>query len=428
MPSQNQNTEIRSEEVQEIMSRVPHWLIRWGSAILFFIFFLFFAVAWFVKYPDIIKVDLTITTQIPPEKLIAKSTGKLQALLVENNAIIVASTPIAVIENTANFKDVFLLKSILDTISISKTKFPFHLFQNSQLGDVENSFAAFQREFLANELNNKLKPYQIESNAQRLESNHLKERLSLLESQKNITESELEIQKSDLERYEKLYKKDIIAAQELEKHRLQYLQAQKGFKALLSTISQLKSSLNELKRNSQSTQINEEKDIINLDRSLTQAFFALKKSLSDWELTYVLKSSISGKVSYLQLWSENQPVNTGDVVFSVIPSLKSTYIAKAKAPAANAGKLAAKQLVNIRLLNYPDREFGVIKGFVQNIAATPDKDGNLLIDITLPQGLKTSYEKDIAFQQEMSGTGDIITKDLRLLERFLYQFRDMVRR
>ncbi|OYQ48675.1 HlyD family efflux transporter periplasmic adaptor subunit, partial [Flavobacterium aurantiibacter] len=325
-------------------------------------------------------------------------------------------------------KDVFLLKSILDTISISKTKFPFHLFQNSQLGDIENSFATFQKEFLANELNNKLKPYQIESNAQRLEFNHLKERLSLLESQKNITESELEIQKSDLERYEKLYKKDIIAAQELEKHRLQYLQAEKGFKALLSTISQLKSSLNELKRNSQSTQINEEKDFINLDRSLTQVFFALKKSLSDWELSYVLKSSISGKVSYLQLWSENQPVNTGDVVFSVIPSLKSSYIAKAKAPAANAGKLAAKQLVNIRLLNYPDREFGVINGFVQNIAATPDKDGNLLIDITLPQGLKTSYEKDIAFQQEMSGTGDIITKDLRLLERFLYQFRDMVRR
>ena len=86
------------------------------------------------------------------------------------------------------------------------------------------------------------------------------------------------------------------------------------------------------------------------------------------------------------------------------------------------------QTVNIRLANYPDREFGMIKGSIRVISLTPDKEGNLLINVSLPQGLETSYKKQISFQQEMSGTADIITEDLRLIERLLYQFRDIFKR
>lgn len=49
-------------------------------------------------------------------------------------------------------------------------------------------------------------------------------------------------------------------------------------------------------------------------------------------------------------------------------------------------------------------------------------------DVSLPYGIETSYKKKIEFQQEMSGKADIITEDLRLIERLLYQFRDVFRR
>lgn len=42
--------------------------------------------------------------------------------------------------------------------------------------------------------------------------------------------------------------------------------------------------------------------------------------------------------------------------------------------------------------------------------------------------LKTSYDKKIIFQQEMIGSADTMTDDLRLLERLLYQFKDVFRR
>ena len=427
MPNYNE-IELRSEEVQDILTKIPHWIIRWGSLVVLVILLLLFLVSWMVKYPDIITTEITITTQIPPEKLVAKTSGKIQAILIDDKAIVNVNTPLAVIENAANYKDVFLLKAITDTISLSNSKFPFEKLQAAQFGEIENSFAMFQKEYIASELNKQLQPYKVESSAQSFESKQLRERLQLLEGQKEINQSELKLLKTDVERYEKLFKKGIISAQEIEKQRLIYLQAEKNYKSLLSSISQLKSSINELNRSSKTTVINESTTSINLERSVMQSFYQLKKAIKDWELNYVFRSSVKGTVSFLQIWSENQTINAGENMFSIIPSTEKGYIGKVKAVAQNSGKLQIGQKVNIRLANYPDREFGVIEGKLKTISLTPDKEGNLLLNIELPNGLQTSYKKQINFQQEMTGTADIVTEDLRLLERLLYQFRDIFRR
>lgn len=427
MPNHSE-IELRSEEVQDILTKIPHWIIRWGSLVVLIILMLLFLVSWMVKYPDIITTEITITTQIPPEKLVAKTSGKIQAILIDDKEIVYENTPLAVIENAANYKDVFLLKAITDTISLSNSKFPFEKLPAAQFGEIENSFAMFQKEYIASELNKQLQPYKVESSAQNFESKQLRERLQLLEGQKEINQSELQLLKADLERYEKLFKKGVISAQEIEKQRLIYLQAEKNYKSLLSSISQLKSSINELNRSSKTTVINESTTSINLERSVMQSFYQLKKAIKDWELNYVFRSSVKGTVSFLQIWSENQTINAGENMFAIIPSTEKGYIGKVKAVAQNSGKLKIGQKVNIRLANYPDREFGVIEGMLKTISLTPDKEGNLLLDIELPNGLQTSYKKQINFQQEMTGTADIITEDLRLLERLLYQFRDVFRR
>ena len=419
---------IYSEEVRDVLSAPPKAIFKWGNTILLVFILLLLFLSWFIKYPDIIRAEVLITTQIPPEKLVAKTSGKIQAILIDDKAIVNVNTPLAVIENAANYKDVFLLKAITDTISLSNSKFPFEKLQAAQLGEIENSFAMFQKEYIASELNKQLQPYKVESSAQSFESKQLRERLQLLEGQKEINQSELKLLKTDVERYEKLFKKGIISAQEIEKQRLIYLQDEKNYKSLLSSISQLKSSINELNRSSKTTIINESTTSINLERSVMQSFYQLKKAIKDWELNYVFRSSVKGTVSFLQIWSENQTINTGENMFAIIPSTEKGYIGKVKAVAQNSGKLQIGQKVNIRLANYPDREFGVIEGKLKTISLTPDKEGNLLLNIELPNGLQTSYKKQINFQQEMTGTADIVTEDLRLLERLLYQFRDIFRR
>ena len=435
MPNETQDNqlstsemELRSEQVQEILTKVPHWMIRWGNLVILFILVLVLLFSYFIKYPDINTAQIVVTTAIPPEKLIARTFGRIEAILVSDNQIVLKNQPLAVIENASNYNDVFMLKSIVDSINITETAFPFEKLKFSQFGDIENEYAIFQKEYSADNLQKQLRPYQVETLAQGFEARELSARLELLESQKTINQNELELEKNQLDRQEGLYKKGVIATLEFEKQKLSYLQSQKNYKNLLSSISQLKSSLNELNRSSKATTINSTKDAVNLERNVLQAFYQLKKAIKDWELSYVLRTSMKGKVSFLQLWSANQTVTAGDQVFSVVPIDEKVYVGKVKALAQNSGKIKKGQTVNIRLANFPDREYGIIKGIVNNISATPDKDGNLLIDVALPKGLDTSYEKEIIFQQEMTGTADIVTEDLRLIERLLYQFRDIFNR
>jgi multidrug resistance efflux pump len=425
---ENTKIELRSEEVQEILTRVPNWMIRWGTVLIFAIILMLFFVSYLIKYPDVIATQIVITTNIPPEKLVTKVSGKIKSILVKDKSNINQNTPLAVIENSANYQDVFKLKNIIDSIDINKKPFPFNEFQNAQFGEIESAFAIFQKESIADGLNKNLQPFQVNGSAQSYEAIQLRERLSLLESQKSINQNEMTLQKIDLDRNQSLFQKGIIAAQELEKHKLTYLQVERNYKSLLSNISSLKSSLIELNRNSKTNSINENKENVNLERNVIQAFYQLKKAIKDWELNYVLRSSIAGKVSFLQIWSENQFVSAGENVFSIIPSTQTGYIGKVKAIALNSGKIKIGQDVNIRLSNFPDREFGMLLGKIKNISLTPDKEGNLLIDVSLPNGLQTTYKKQITFQQEMSGSAEIITEDLRLLERILYQFRDFFRR
>jgi len=55
-----------------------------------------------------------------------------------------------------------------------------------------------------------------------------------------------------------------------------------------------------------------------------------------------------------------------------------------------------------------------------------NQKGNYLIDVMLSKKLTTTYNKEIDFRQEMKGTANIITEDLRLIERFFYKLKDVL--
>jgi len=95
-------------------------------------------------------------------------------------------------------------------------------------------------------------------------------------------------------------------------------------------------------------------------------------------------------------------------------------------PAANSGKIITGEKVLIKLDNYRYQEYGIVEGKVQNISLSPDKDGNYYVDVALPKGLKTSYNKNLVFDKELKGNAEIVTQDLRLIERFFYQMRKLL--
>ena len=62
---------------------------------------------------------------------------------------------------------------------------------------------------------------------------------------------------------------------------------------------------------------------------------------------------------------------------------------------------------------------------VKSVSQVPNEDSYLL-QIQLSNQLITSYKKNIRYTPEMNGTAEIITKDLRLLERIFNKFREVL--
>ncbi|MFW0736440.1 hypothetical protein [Flavobacterium sp. T12S277] len=167
--------------------------------------------SWFIKYPDVVNTEIVITTNIPPKKIVSKSSGRIEAILVKDKSVVSKNTTLAIIENTANYNDVFLLKKIVEEYNINNPKkaFPFELLKNAQLGEIESAFAVFQKDYQAEQLNKDLQPFAVENRAQVSEKVQIKERLEILQQQKVINESELQLQKNEIARFETLFNKGI---------------------------------------------------------------------------------------------------------------------------------------------------------------------------------------------------------------------------
>ena len=430
MSTNLKDIELRSEEVQEILTKVPNWMIRWGNTLFLFLIVLLLALSWLVKYPDIITSEAIITTKIPPQKEFASVTGKIDTLFVKDAQNVIEGETLAIIENTANYSDVFFLKSIIDTIKVQKIAFifPIDKLPILFLGDIETSYAIFENSYIKYLLNKELDPFSNEENANRITTSELNRRLSNLQSQKALHKRELEFKQKDLERSKSLFEKGVISEKEYETKQLEYLQAVRNYKNMAAAISQVREAISNSKRTSKGTEIAHIREEMTLLKNVIQSFHQLKKSVKDWEMKYVLSSKINGKVSFLNYWSQHQTVNQGALVFTIIPNENAAFIAKLKTPAQNLGKVKIGQIVNIKLQNYPDYEFGVLKGTVHHISEISTKDGFYTIDVSLPEKLRTSYNKEIEFKQEMRGTADIITEDLRLMQRFFYPFNKIMKR
>jgi multidrug resistance efflux pump len=429
MPQDIQDIEIRSEEVQEILTKVPNWMIRYGNTLVFILILMLLFISWFIKYPDVITSQVMVTTSTPPEKLFAKSTGQFEVFLASEGAHVEKNDVLAVIENSASYKDVLLLKSIVDTIQNYEDAFSFPIDKLPPLilGDITSSFSQFENDYSEYVLNEKLTPFKSESFANKMSVIEAKGRLQILLSQRKLNAKELEFRKQDLERSRKMFKQGVISAKESEQKEVEYLQAQRNYQSNETSISQMRELINNSAKNLEGTSIKKTQNDIRLRKKAIQSFLYLKKAIKDWEKMYALTSSIDGKVSFLSFWNKNQNVNIGDLIFTIIPENSEYFIGKIKAPIANSGKIKTGQSVHIKLLNYPADEFGKLNGIVKYISVIPDQEGNYLIDVELPKKLVTTYEKEIEFKQEMTGTADIITEDLRLIERFFYQLKNVLK-
>ena len=133
---------------------------------------------------------------------------------------------------------------------------------------------------------------------------------------------------------------------------------------------------------------------------------------------------IAGKVTFTKFWNENQDIIAGENVLTVIPEKPEKLTGKLQLPVAGSGKVKIGQKVNIKLENYPYLEYGTLVGTVENISLVAIEN-NYFVEIDLPSGLTTNYNKTLPFSSQLQGSAEIITVDIRLIERFLQPLKTM---
>lgn len=419
--------ELRSEEVQEILSNPPSWIVRWGITLIFMFLGIIISLSFMIKYPDFVKAKVLVTTKQPTEKVISRHSGQLDKVFITNRDTVRVNQKLAIIKNTANFDDVFILKSIVDTLhfSLKTFKFPFEKTAYLILGDVSSAYFDFEKSYTDYFLLKDLNPYQNQLGGNKTSLFELKNRLRNQITQKGLLEQEFKFKQIDLERDKKLFDKGVISQRDYELKQLDFLQMQKSISAMAISISQMTEAISSANQTLKRTRINEQEDNTRFLRNLTQSYDLLKEAIRKWEYDYVLSSSINGVVSFQDYWGVNQFVNSGSVVFSILPTDTSKLVGKLVIPAQNAGKVAVGQKVFIKLDNYPYQQYGMLIGKVTNFSISPNSEGNYTLYVFLPKGTTTSYNKTFNFTQELLGNAEIITENLSVAERMFYKFKDL---
>lgn len=422
MPNQEtgSNIEIRSEEVQEILSHIPNWLIRWGITAIFSAVLLVLVASWFIKYPDVVTARVTITTPIPPVNIVAKASGPIE-LMIKDGENIKKGKALGVIENAAKTADFFLLMNLCDKIINNEKNISTTLEYDLELGNIQPAYIQFARSVSDLKLFKELKYFEEQISMLEERIDQYKALNISLKSQISIQERALYLAQENYTRDSLLFSNDATTKFDKNNTESVLLQSKTSFqlsKANLINntiqIGQLQSQIADLRsKNSEQEKI--------LYKNIQQTFEQLKSQLEVWKQQFLFTSSIDGIVSLSTYWSDNQNVNIGDVVMTIIPQ-ETLAFGRVELPVSGSGKVEEGQRVNIKLDNYPYQEYGMVVGEIQSKSIVPINN-NYILTLSLPSGLKSSYNKELAFDREMQGTAEIITKDLRIIERVFNQFR-----
>ncbi|MFH0842571.1 MAG: HlyD family efflux transporter periplasmic adaptor subunit [Bacteroidota bacterium] len=432
MPELNKH-EIRSTEMQEVMSEIPGSFLKWGLFLFFAIVLSIVGVSWFINYPDIVTVPVTITTFNSPASLVTRTGGKIEILFVNNGEKVTENQPVAIIDNQAEWDDILAISSFIksfiestgwDTVVIG-LKYPVNLI----LGEVQSSWIRFLNLLIKYKeyIDQAYMPTKVELLEKQI--NRQEEYISELENQQNLSEEDLQLAFNSFHRDSLLFHRSnfTISINEFEQSRQALLQKRISFSSLKSSVKNAESSSLKMKESLLDLKIQYEKEINQYNADINEALQLLKVALGKWEEKYLVRSPVNGTITFTSFWNENQNINPGEVLATVIPENPSRIIVRAEVPSAGSGKVRQGQEVNIKLSGYPYMEFGVIKGRISSVSLVSVEDA-YIAEIELVNGMRTTYGREPGFINYMTGTADIITDNSRLIYRFIKPLKNLVKK
>ena len=398
-------------------------ILRWGTFIIFIIFILFIFFAWFIKYPDLIPSPVEITTENPPVTLVSKINGRIKHLDITNKSKVLKGQVLAVMETAASYNEFEILKQFTDTASHILSMQNNSVHELTELGELQLYYSTFQKNlsdynnYIKNDYyGNKIQSVKDEIIGTNIYINRLKE------SEKLYSEN-LELDAKRFRRDSALFIADkTIPASEYDKSRQALIRQRLDLQEIRLQLSAKNIEQTTRQQLLKEYSINRSKEIEKLSSTLQESFrnLKLRSAYGKLPICWYLPSpelSLSPNTGVrINLYNIDEPVLT------IVPADQGSYVGRINLKMERSGKVQIGQRVNIKLSSFPYLEYGMVRGIIKTKSLVPSGDA-YVIEIDLPEGLKTLYNRQLDFTQNMQGTAEIITDDMRLFQKIINPFR-----
>ncbi len=411
-------------EISEIISHRPPLIVRWGTVYFLILILLIAVISWYIQYPDIVVTRAKLNCLNAPKQVVPRTEGKLISILVKENEMVKAGQELGNMETIAHPPSVKELEQIIDTISVlvnsNRTdemlsfSTEFNERFNSQLGELQLPFQTFMqsynsfREFLHN-------GYFLRKKKMLQADLSYSEQLNgILHSQKQLLQQDVSLSNETFSANESLAKEKVISSFDYRNEKSKLISKQ-------LTVPQINAAIvsNEALQNEKKKEIAElENQIIVQKNSFIQALQTLKSQVAAWDYKFILRAPVDGNIAYIGFIQEKQEVKSGQPLFYIQPP-NSSYYVEITIPQYNFGKVKQGQDVLLKFQAYPFEQYGSVVGTVTFINSLPT-DSGYIAKVQLKDGLITTYKKNLPYRNGLMAEADIVTDNLRLLERFYY--------
>ena len=416
-----------SPEVLDIIERMPATFGRRVAVcmVVFAAIALFFG--WILKYPDTVSGTINISSDVPPVRLTANSSGTLSLIKCDVCGIVHEDEYIGIIQNSAIYEDVVKVKRLLDSFDPNdgdyvsgESKFPDKVF----MGELDMKYYSFLTS--------------LKNMADYCRGNVFdRQRISIMDNIRGIdtvcqhTELALDIicQRLSIlrkwnDKYRSIDKENVPTYEyELDRNKNDILSIQQEEAVMHKDLASLRMQITENRNMLAKLDIERQEKERQLHMDVITSYHDLCDNIRAWEQRYVLKAPCEGRLELLKFITNNQYVQTGEELFGVIPQ-NSKLVGKMVLPSSGAGKIRIGSRVTIKLDDYPYMEYGSVDGVVKNISqlahtlqSEKSQVTTYMVIVELPDVLSTNYGRILDFKPEMSGVADIVVNERRLIER-----------
>lgn len=425
MPVQEESIYQHSEEVNEIITAVPSWILRRGITLILVILLTIILLSAFIRYPDIVKTSLKVNSLNAPKEVIAHQPGKLVRILVKDNQLVNDKEPLAFIESTASHYDVLTLaeklKALNKKVNEGKVIAPDDLTTKGlNLGELQGNYQSFYQEYLAFISTQNGGFYLTQRVYLQKDLEEIRKLQQQILKQKQIQEKEYANAEEEYENYKKLKSKNVISNSEFKQQENKYLSSKYPLEQTATALI-----------NNNSSYLAKQKELATLENTIkeqqakfVQALNSMINETESWLLKFVVSATMAGRVGYVGILQENQNVTASQELFIINPG-NTNFFGEVQIPQYNMGKVSVGQRALVKLKSYPFEEYGAINGKVSYITDVALKDSVFIAKIDFQKFEQKDPEHPIVLKQGMMAEAEIITRESSLLQRFLRNMTKM---